>query len=199
MELSPYLDLVQPASILIAALLVVRPLKSIANLLEKSRAPDPIAEFREEMQKLIEQERNGAFPGMTLREVTNSPGVDVTRLFNLAEESHRSAVHEAWAEVEKIAREAIEKIPPSQEPVAAAGPVRLGDTLFLANILDSTLFQLFNQLRRLRNLVLDARELEAATPEVMDYIRLSAGLTSRIARYQPSRQPTGNFTRNEGG
>jgi hypothetical protein len=157
---------------LVAAAFILRP--AISSISSREENPRSGMDFREAMlalQKKAEtlQPRAGGHSSLAER-----------RLLKLAETSPRTAVFEAWHGVEAAARDAVRR----QESVAK-GPsgtaVRIGDALFLSNLLDAESFEIFNDLRRLRNTALHENNIESCPDEVRDYINFSFLLVRCLA------------------
>ena len=103
------------------------------------------------------------------------------RLYALAEVSPRSAILEAWLQVEAAAAEVIRaREPESAAKAASMAPLRLGEKLNRHDILTGTQLEIFHQLRALRNKAVHVGDAVFRSDEVAEYIALASSLAAKI-------------------
>ena len=132
----------------------------------------------ERARTLIDEDTTIDFPA-----VTSQAFPDKYRAFllRLADASPRSAVLEAWRQVEIAASEAVRR--QHLDNGISRPPVVVGKTLLEAGLIDDAEFQVFSILRSLRNRAAHETSFELAQDEAIEYAimaqRLAHALESR--------------------
>ncbi|MBV7417207.1 hypothetical protein KW830_01920 [Comamonas sp. CMM03] len=185
--MSPWLDfwskvitaLSWPLVAAIAAWRLTPHLQGKLKDLTKVKAGPVEAEFSkqvEELRKEVEEKVPGARAARTFSD-------DEARLLELAKVSPRSAIIEAWRNVELSAARAVELRLSRRETSASVtslrtplNPTALGRELGLLEILDGQQISLFHELRMLRNKATHSEEFEIDFEAVNNYIQLAQSL-----------------------
>ena len=104
------------------------------------------------------------------------------RLFNLAEISARSAILEAWLEVESAAADVIESRGLLTGVGRVISPLHFSEILSRNGILNRSQKEIFRQLRDLRNKAVHIGDATFKVDEVTEYIDLALSLATEIRR-----------------
>ena len=169
-------SLAWPAALIAAFFLIKRHLGDIFPFVEKLKYKDFELHFRQAVHELAMRSR-AALPERPNR--VPSPSTD--RLYSLAEVSARSAILEAWLEVESAAIDALQRQDPNISLKAQGmAPLRLGELLVKRQILGEEQVTIFHRLRELRNAAVHIRERSFQSEEVAEYISLATTLASEI-------------------
>jgi hypothetical protein len=163
-----------------AVLVLRREIKGLLPLVKKLKAGPIEAEFDREVRELKEQaERQPAAPSPV--QISTS---ERQKLLQLAELNPRSAIIEAWHNVEFAARRVVEAHDRSISDRDLRSSSALLRSLNRFEILSRDEVALFNDLRALRNQAVHLPEFSPAYDAVLNYIdlalRLTASLDSRV-------------------
>lgn len=165
-----------PATLVIGFFLIKRHLIDLSPFIDRLKYKDFELQFRESVHELAIRSR-AALPDR--RERLSQPSKD--RLYSLAEISPRSAILEAWLEIEAAAIDALERKEPDLALQAKGmAPLRLGELLVKRQILSNDQLEIFHRLRELRNAAVHIREQSFQLDEVVEYIQLSTVLATEI-------------------
>ena len=118
-------SLAWPVTLLAVVFILRGNLGTLFPFIERLKYKDFEIEFRNSLQELAEKSRK-AFPNVQTIEMEAS-GIPRDRLYSLAEISPRSAILEAWLQVEMASAEVLQKHEPSYASKAMA-PLRLAPT-----------------------------------------------------------------------
>ncbi|TXT39906.1 MAG: hypothetical protein FD135_1809 [Comamonadaceae bacterium] len=136
-----------------------------------------------EFAKQVEELRKEVEEKVPEARATRTFNDDEGRLLELAKVSPRSAIIEAWRNVELSAARAVELRLSSREISASATSLRtplnttaLGRELGLLQILNGQQVSLFHELRMLRNKATHSEEFEIDFEAVNNYIQLAQSL-----------------------
>jgi hypothetical protein len=155
-------------------------IKALLPLLKKLKAGPVEAEFDREVRELA-RETEGQLPPPASLSPT-SP--ERQKLIQLAELNSRSAIIEAWHNVEFAARRVVE----AKDPLLMARELQSSSALLRSlnrhEVLSRDEVALFNDLRSLRNRAVHVPEFSPAPDAVLNYIdmalRLKSALESRM-------------------
>jgi hypothetical protein len=171
-------SLAWPATLVVAFFLLKNQLPAIFPFVERLKYKGLEVEFRKSVQELAEQSR-GALPAPDADEL----GDPRNRLYTLAELSPRSAILEAWLQVESAAAEVLQSRDPSLGPKARMlAPLRIGELLNRREIINGQQLQIFHRLRDLRNQAVHIADATFHLNEVTEYIDLASSLASQIRK-----------------
>ena len=171
-------SLAWPATLVVAILILKNQLPAIFPFIERLKYKGIELEFRKSVQELTEKSR-GALPAPELGEFAN----DRNQLYTLAELSPRSAILEAWLQVETAAAEALQSRDPSlASQVRMAAPLRIGELLNRRQIINAQQLEIFHRLRALRNQAVHISGATFQLNEVIEYIDLALSLASQIRK-----------------
>ena len=171
-------SLVWPATIIAGFFILKAYLPAIFPFIERLKYKDFEVEFRKSVKELAEKSQT-ALPAPD-DEQTVAPR---NRLYSLAELSPRSAILEAWLQVETAAAEAIQsKSPEHTGKSRMLAPLRLGEMLNRSQIINNAQREIFNRLRDLRNKAVHIGDATFNPIEVTEYIDLASSLASQIRR-----------------
>jgi hypothetical protein len=169
-----------PAAVSITVLVLRREIKALLPLVKKLKAGPIEAEFDREVRELKEQAERQP-PALSPAPVSTS---ERQKLLQLAELNTRSAVIEAWHNVEFAARRVVEAHDRSISTRELQSSSALLRSLNRFEILSRDEVALFNDLRALRNQAVHLPEFSPAYDAVLNYIdlalRLKASLDSRV-------------------
>jgi len=172
-------SLAWPVTLLVGFFLIKGHISELFPFIERLKYKDFEIEFRKTVHELAERSR-AALP---VPEVEEGPQVATDRLYSLAEISPRSAVLEAWLQVETAAAEALQaKQPTLTSKVSGIAPLRLGEYLNRHEIINRAQLEIFHRLRELRNKAVHVGDAVFRPEEVGEYIALATSLASQIRR-----------------
>ena len=164
-----------PVTILLALLLLRRPLADLIPLLQRLRYKDLELDFGKRVQELA-QEVKKELPGA--KDVT-AARARAKPMVELAKNSPRAAVLEAWLQVEEAASEAAKRHGLKLTDRERRSPGTLEESLVEAKILDKNKQGIFGRLRRLRNAAAHAADFDLDTDSAIIY----AASAERLAEY----------------
>jgi hypothetical protein len=147
--------------------------------LRKVKHKDTELEFAEGVSKLVkEKEKKG---NAELEDIVSNETIEKHQfLLKLAEISPRSAVLEAFREVEHSSAKVAAKLHPEKSSAHGGGPpMRLQQILSEAT-LGKNEIKMFNQLRMLRNKAAHDKEFNLQGMPIEAYVELSLGLANSI-------------------
>jgi len=171
-------SLAWPATLVVAFVLLKNQLPALFPFIERLKYKGLEVEFRKSVQELTEKSR-GALPAPELDELAQPRN----RLYTLAELSPRSAILEAWLQVETAAADALQSHDPSLESkVRMVAPLRIGELLNRRQIINAQQLEIFHRLRGLRNQAVHIADATFQLNEVSEYIDLALSLASQIRR-----------------
>ena len=143
-------SLAWPVTVIAAFFLLKNNLGSLFPFIERLKYKDFELEFRKSIEKLVEKSKT-AIPAPVEVPLPSLASELRDRLFNLAEISSRSAILEAWLQVESAAADIIESKKLTTSFKRANAPLRFAELLSRNEILDPSQMEIFHQLRDLRN------------------------------------------------
>lgn len=165
-----------PLTILAILLLVRRPLLRLIPLLRKLKWKELELEFEE---KIIELKTEAAqalpAPPATQQLMKQSP----SRLEQLVEISPRTAIIEAWIQLEHAARRALSQRLPDTRVAWSSG--QLGELLASHSLLEKNKLEVYNSLRKLRNQAAHHEDFTIEPRTALDYVVLAQALTNYLA------------------
>jgi len=174
-------SLAWPVTVIVAFFLLKNNLGSLFPFIERLKYKDFELEFRKSIEKLVEKSKT-AIPA-PVEEHRSSPASQLRdRLFNIAEISSRSAIIEAWLQVESAAADVIENRKLTTSFKRTIAPLRFAELLSRNEILDSSQMEIFHKLRDLRNKAVHIGDATFILEEVAEYIDLALSLASEIRR-----------------
>jgi hypothetical protein len=171
-------SLAWPGTLIAAFFILKRHLPAIFPFVERLKYKDFEVEFRKSVEELAEKSQ-AALPAPD----DDQAAAPRNRLYALAEASPRSAILEAWLQVETAAVEALQaKDPDLASKTGMLAPLRLGALLNRYEIIDRAQREIFDRLRELRNKAVHVGEATFHPSEVAEYIDLASSLASQIRR-----------------
>lgn len=176
---------VWPASLLVLAFLLRKPLKELMPLLKRLRYKEVEIEFSREIamlkvKSLSEQSSDQPSAGVTspgLPKILESKRLELLRMVPF---STRVAVMEAWLEVEGAANEVASSFwsqPPSE---IFRGDPTIGEYLFKCNVISRDDLETFKRLRHLRNSAAHAEEINLSDGDAISYVEVAMSLAAKI-------------------
>lgn len=172
-------SLAWPITLVIAFFIIKNHLSTLFPFVERLKYKDFELEFRKSVQELTEKSRD-ALPRPNVDEQAAAPR---DRLYTLAEISPRSAILEAWLEVETAAADALQtRDPQVASKTRMAAPLRLGELLNRYQVINGQQLEIFHRLRDLRNKAVHIGDATFQSSEVTEYIDLASSLASQIKR-----------------
>jgi hypothetical protein len=156
------------------AILVIlrRPLLGLIPLLRKLKWKELELEFEKQIVEL-KTEAAQALPAPPTVSLTKPAA---SRLAELAEIAPRSAIIEAWIDVQHAAARALSKRFPDVK--ATWSSVYLGDLLAAHGLLDANKLEIYNSLRKLRNQAAHNEDFRIETRHALDYVALAEALAA---------------------
>jgi hypothetical protein len=173
---------VWPATVILAFFLFKKHFPTLFPFIERLKYKDFELEFRKSLQELTEKSKS-ALPAPALEELPISDNLR-GRLYDLAEISPRSAVLEAWLQVESAAADAIQRLNLTPNLKGALAPLRLAEYLHRGEVLDSAQMEIFHRLRELRNRAIHIGEAVFRSDEVLEYVDLALSMATKIRQAQ---------------
>ncbi|HAD81210.1 MAG: hypothetical protein A2509_06245 [Candidatus Edwardsbacteria bacterium RIFOXYD12_FULL_50_11] len=152
--------------------------EKIANLLQylqKLKYKDFELEFQQSMKELVNETANAKLP-------IPSQGEDEKKnqVLALIDLSPRSAILEAWLEVESAAAESLVGVNKVFYEHTYISPLQLSGFLVRSEILDDKKAAIFGKLRNLRNMAVHSPDIKFPINEVREYIDLAFSLSKYI-------------------
>lgn len=161
-----------PLTAIAILVLLRRPLLGLIPLLRKLKWKELELEFEEKIVEL-KTEAALALPAPPTISLTKPAA---SRLAQLAEIAPRSAIIEAWIDVQHAAARALTKRFPNSKVSWTAG--QLGDLLAAHDLLDSSKLEIYNSLRQLRNQAAHHEDFRIETRRALDYVALAEALAA---------------------
>jgi hypothetical protein len=168
-------SLAWPVTVVIALVLLRRPLAELLPQMRKLKYKDFEAEFGEDVKQL-EEEAKQVLPAEVVESARAGDPIE-----QLIEVSPSAAVLEAWRGVEAAAKRLLERKGHKLDYEVAA-PYKLIERVLDTAAIDRRKLKIFADLRRLRNKVAHADEYEVAPARARDYVRLASALTADLDR-----------------
>jgi uncharacterized protein YutE (UPF0331/DUF86 family) len=165
-----------PLTIILALLLLRRPLADLIPLLQRLRYKDLELDFGKRVQELASEIKK-ELPGG--RQAGGAQQRGRNRLADLAHASPRAAVLEAWLEVEEAAIAAAKRHQLKLSDRERRSPSTLEQALVDSQILDENKRGIFSRLRNLRNAAAHASDFDLDSGSAIIY----AGSANRLAEY----------------
>ncbi len=179
-------SLAWPIVVLLAVLMLRRPLSNLIPFLRKLKWKDFEAEFGREVSMLGDSiRREIQVPAPSPSGVEDPLGIlstAVAEYSRLAELSPRSVVLESWRQVESAARNIASQHDMPAEKIESLPPAALGRFLAQAGIIDNKQLDFFNHLRGLRNKAAHAEEFAFSKEDALEYTDVSKMLAEYILR-----------------
>ena len=174
-------SLAWPASVFGAIFLVRKQLLTLFPFLKKLKYKDFEVEFSEAIRDLAKKSPQALPPPTDLALPYLLPEGTREKLEAIAEFSPRSAILEAWLLVESSAADVIQKRGIAERS-RYPGPMRVGQNLRKAEVLNSEQVEIFEKLRALRNQAVHVAEAEFETSDVQEYVGLALSLAAYLER-----------------
>jgi hypothetical protein len=172
-------SLAWPITLIVAFFVLKSYLPAIFPFVERLKYKDLEVEFRNSVQELAEKSRTALPPA----EPDDQSFPPRNRLYMLAEISPRSAILEAWLEVEAAAAEVLQSRDPTLAPkLKMAAPLRIGELLNRREIINGQQLEIFHRLRDLRNKAVHIADATFHSNEVTEYIELASSLAAQIRK-----------------
>lgn len=174
-----------PASLLVLAFLLRKPLKELMPLLRRLRYREVEIEFSREIavlkaKSLSEQPSglpNGGFASPGLPKGLESKRLELLRMVPF---STRVAVMEAWLEVEMAANEVASSFWSRTPSDIFRSDPTLGEYLFKCGVIERDDLEAFKRLRHLRNSASHAQEIHLSEGDAMSYVEVAVSLAAKI-------------------
>jgi hypothetical protein len=170
-------SLAWPVTVVVAFYFLKSHIADLFPFVERLKLKDFEVEFRKSVQELAVQSR-AELPTAEIEGETTSPK---NRLYSLAEISPRSAILEAWLQVEAASADVIQSHTLSvQTKLVGISPLRLGEQLNRLQLINSKQLEIFQRLRELRNKAVHIGDATFPIDEVLEYIDLATSLAAQI-------------------
>ena len=155
-------------------------LLALFPFIERFKYKDFEVEFRRSVQELTAQSRTVLPVQEAEDDIPQDP------LYALAEVSPRSAILEAWLQVETAGAEALQSSEPKMATrTSMIAPLRLGEYLRRREIISGQQLEIFHRLRELRNKAVHVGDVTFQLDEVAEYIALATSLAAQIRKTAP--------------
>lgn len=174
-------SLAWPVTAIVAFYLLKNNLGTFFPFIERLKYKNFELEFRKSIGELTEKSKT-ALPAPVAEQLPSTISQLRDRLFNLAEISSRSAILEAWLQVESAAADIIESRNLTTSFKRTIAPLRFAELLAKNDILNLSQMEIFHQLRELRNKAVHIGDATFKLDEVAEYIDLALSLASEIRR-----------------
>lgn len=171
-------SLAWPLTLAAAFFILKSYLPSVFPFIERLKYKDFEVEFRKSVHELAAKSKV-ALP----EPIPEEPAAPKNHLYSLAEISPRSAILEAWLEVETAAAKTLQAKDPSlSSKVRMAAPLRIGELLTRKEVLNDQQLEIFHRLRDLRNKAVHIGDTTFQLTEVLEYIDLASSLAAQIRK-----------------
>jgi uncharacterized protein YutE (UPF0331/DUF86 family) len=168
-----------PITVMVAFFVLKKHVAALSTFIERLKYKDFEVEFRKSVHELTEQSRTV----LAVPENDEQDAIGKNRLYELAEISPRSAILEAWLQVEAAAADAIRtRAPELGSKMPSSSPLRLGEQLNRREIINGKQLEIFHRLRALRNKAVHVGDVIFQLDEVLEYIALATSLASQIRK-----------------
>lgn len=176
---------VWPASLLILAFLLRKPLKELIPLLRRLRYKEVEIEFSREIAALKAKSLSEQPSGLPIAGVASAglpKGLESKRLelLRMVPFSTRVAVMEAWLEVEVAASEVASSFWSQAPSDIFRSDTTLGEYLFKCRVINRDDLETFKRLRHLRNSAAHAQEIHLSEGDAMSYVEVAMSLAAKI-------------------
>jgi hypothetical protein len=172
-------SLAWPVAAIVAFYLLKSHVTDLFPFVERFKLKDFEVEFRKSVQELKDESR-AEFAASELDDEAAAPR---DRLYSLAEISPRSAILEAWLQVEAAGAEALQaRGAETGSKSVGISPLQLGQQLNRREIINRKQLEIFQRLRELRNKAVHVGDATFQLDEVLEYISLATSLASQIRK-----------------
>ncbi|HFD32537.1 MAG TPA: hypothetical protein ENJ28_07550 [Gammaproteobacteria bacterium] len=172
-------SLAWPVTVVVIIWLLKDNISRIFPFIQKFKYKDFEIEFSRSIRELSEKSESAIEHPPENLEYLVSPSKD--KLYLLAEVSPRSAILEAWLLVEMAAVEVIKK----QGLISKhrmMGPLKIGQYLRKAQVLNEEQLEIYNKLRHLRNQAVHVADTSFNLDEVKEYIDLALSMAYQLEK-----------------
>ncbi|MEQ7767415.1 hypothetical protein [Xanthomonas hortorum] len=174
-----------PASLLVLAFLLRKPLKELIPLLSRLRYKEVEIEFSREIAVLKAKslsEQPSGLPNAGVASPGLPKGLESKRLelLRMVPFSTRVAVMEAWLEVEVAANEVASSFWSRAPSDIFRSDPTLGEYLFKCRVINRDDLETFKRLRHLRNSAAHAQEIHLSEGDAMSYVEVAMSLAAKI-------------------
>ncbi|RFS77883.1 hypothetical protein D0U00_17160 [Leclercia adecarboxylata] len=163
-----------PATTVVLVILLRKPVVELIPLLSRLKYKEFELEFAREMSELKAEAESMA------KEKSPYEDVNSSRLLDLVSYSTHAAILEAWFEVESAAVSIASSFWGQSATDSLKTMPNLGEYLLQCNIIDRSQLDIYNKLRKLRNRVAHAKDLNLDKNDARSYIRLAINLADHI-------------------
>jgi uncharacterized protein YutE (UPF0331/DUF86 family) len=157
-----------PATLIVALLLLRKPLVSLIPFMRKLKFKELEMEFSEQIQALKSE-----------AEIDETSEID-TPAMNILSFSTRAAVLEAWMELENVAVSLAASFWSTSNTSPFKSYAKLGHYLHQCGVLNDTQLKSFDELHKLRNQLVHTEEVELTENDAKAYIMVAANLVKQI-------------------
>jgi hypothetical protein len=166
-----------PASVVVAVLLIRKPLYDLLPFLKKFKYKEFEIEFSEKVRELRKETQELLVVDAQDAELIDS---DRHRYKQLIEISPRAAIVEVWLQLETAMIENIRRHGLAEESSILHGHSRLGHVLLHEGIINKQQFDIFHELRNLRNRAAHAEDFELKTSDAENYVESALLLATHL-------------------
>ena len=157
-----------PATLIVALLLLRKPLVSLIPFIRRLKFKELEMEFSEQVQALKSEAK-----------IDETLEID-TPAMNILSFSTRAAVLEAWIELENVATSLAASFWRSSNTSPFKNYAKLGHYLHQCGVLNDSQLKSFEKLRKLRNQLVHTEEVELTENDAKAYIMVASNLASQI-------------------
>lgn len=171
-------SLAWPVSVILLVFLLRKPILELVPLIKKLKYKELELEFSQQVMDLKVEARsafNPEVPGVTTKPVKS-------KALELVSISTRSAIIEAWIELETVAMEVAMSFWSESHVKGAKSIPRLGEYLFKCKVIDEKQLNVFNGLRKLRNKAAHTERLYLNENNTKSFIAMASELSSHISK-----------------
>lgn len=172
-----------PAVALIIFFTIKVQLLNLFPFLKRLKYKDFELEFGEKIREMTEKAKVAALPEPDVEELPATTSRTLKeQLYEVAEISPRTAIVEAWLQVEHSAQEVIRDQKLTDRSIRLAGPKRLREYMEKGKILTSEQREIFERLRTLRNQAVHYAEVDIPVDQVYEYVDLALALAAQLRK-----------------
>ncbi|MGX9518991.1 hypothetical protein ACWX0P_09290 [Vibrio mediterranei] len=157
-----------PATLIIALLILRKPMTSLIPFMRKLKYKELEMEFSEQVQALKSE-----------AQIDEASDIDSPAM-NIISFSTRAAVLEAWMELESAAASLAASFWSTSNTSPFKNHAKLGRYLHQSGVLNEAQLKSFDELRKLRNHLVHTEEVELTENDAKAYIMIASSLVNQI-------------------
>lgn len=164
-----------PTTIIITVYLLKTPIIELLPFMKKLKYKELELEFSQEVMAL-----KADVSEISTLEIDKANNLVTSKAFELVAFSTRTAIMEAWIELETVAVEVASSLWNQSPSETMRNMPRLAEYLYKSKIIDDKQLNIFQRLRQLRNKAAHAEELNLSEKDAQEYIIMASSLVKHL-------------------